>query len=291
MAQGRAAALQALKAAAVVGDRVRSRPPGVVVLIYHRVGRRAETEIDMPADEFERQMEWLASTGRAVDIDTACARLVLREAVGGAGGAGGAAGADSPAGGSVNPVVVTFDDGTSDLAEIALPILARHHVPATVYIATRHVDEQLPWPADGIPLTWAGAKEMVDSGLVTIGSHTHSHALLDRLSPEAAADELDRSRDLIGEHLGVTADHFAYPKAVAPPEEVERVVRDRFVSAALGGNRANPYSRTDLHRLARTAVQVSDGWSYFQRKADGGMAFEDTFRRAMNKVRYRGATG
>jgi peptidoglycan/xylan/chitin deacetylase (PgdA/CDA1 family) len=278
MAQGRAAALQALKAAAVVGDRVRPPAPGVVVLIYHRVGRRAETEIDMPADQFESQMEWLAQTGRVVDIDTAVARLVLREPV--------------PRGGepTVNPVVVTFDDGTSDLAEVALPILARHNVPATVYLATRFVDEQLTWPAGGQPLTWAGAKEMVDSGLVTIGSHTHGHALLDRLPPAEAAAELDRSKELIGERLGVPADHFAYPKAVAPPADVERVVRDRFATAALGGNRPNPYSRTDLHRLARTAVQVSDGWSFFQRKADGGLAFEDSFRRALNRVRYRGAT-
>lgn len=279
MAQGRAAALQALKAAAVVGDRVRHRVPGVVVLIYHRVGRRAETEIDMPAADFERQMAWLAETGRAVDIDTAVARLVLREPV----GEGARSGPD--------PVVVTFDDGTSDLAEVALPILARHQVPATVYLATRHVDEQLPWPADGQPLSWAGAREMVDSGLVTIGSHTHSHALLDRLSPDEAAAELDRSKGLIEDRLGVAATHFAYPKAVAPPPPVERVVRDRFVSAALGGNRPNPYSRTDLHRLARTAVQVSDGWTYFRRKADGGMALEDSFRRALNRVRYRGATG
>lgn len=279
MAQGRVAALQALKAAAAVGDRVRPPAPGVVVLIYHRVGRRAETEIDMPADQFESQMEWLASTGRVVDIDTAVARLVLREPV---------PRGEEPA---VNPVVVTFDDGTSDLAEVALPILARHHVPATVYLATRFVDEQLTWPAEGQPLTWAGAKEMVDSGLVTIGSHTHGHALLDRLPPAEAAAELDRSKELIGEKLGVAAEHFAYPKAVAPPADVERVVRGRFTTAALGGNRPNPYSRTDLHRLARTAVQVSDGWSFFQRKADGGMAFEDTFRRAMNRVRYRGATG
>jgi len=279
MAQGRAAALQALKAAAMVGDRVRPRVPGVVVLIYHRVGRRAETEIDMPAADFERQMAWLAETGRVVDIDTAVARLVLREP------------AREGARSGPDPVVVTFDDGTSDLAEVALPILARHQVPATVYLATRHVDEQLPWPADGQPLSWAGAREMVDSGLVTIGSHTHSHALLDRLSPDEAAAELDRSKGLIEDNLGVAADHFAYPKAVASPLPVERVVRDRFVSAALGGNRPNPYSRTDLHRLARTAVQVSDGWTYFRRKADGGMALEDSFRRALNRVRYRGATG
>ena len=278
MAQGRAAALQALKAAAAAGDRVRARVPGVVVLIYHRVGARAQTEIDLPADEFERQMAWLADTGRAVDIDTAVARLALREPA-------------EVAGGAPDPVVVTFDDGTSDLAEIALPILARHQVPATVYLATRYVDEQLPWPADGVPLSWAGAREMVDSGLVTIGSHTHSHALLDRLTPDEAADELDRSRGLIHDNLGVAADHFAYPKAVAPPAAVERVVRDRFVSASLGGNRPNPYSRTDLHRLARTAVQVSDGWSYFERKAAGGMALEDSVRRALNRVRYRRATG
>ena len=280
MAQGRDAALQALKAAAAVGDRVRPPAPGVVVLIYHRVGRRAETEIDMPADQFERQMAWLAETGRAVDIDTAVARLVLREPV--------RSGATAT---KANPVVVTFDDGTSDLAEVALPILARHNVPATVYLATQYVDEQLAWPAEGQPLSWAGAQEMVDSGLVTIGSHTHGHALLDRLPPAEAAAELDRSKELIGEKLGVAADHFAYPTAVAPPDDVERVVRARFVSAALGGNRPNPYSRTDLHRLARTAIQVSDGWTYFQRKADGGMALEDSFRRALNRVRYRGATG
>lgn len=262
----------------MAGDRVRPRVPGVVVLIYHRVGARAQSEIDLPAEEFDRQMAWLAETGRAVDIDTAVSRLVMREP---------AQGPDQAAG---NPVVVTFDDGTADLAEVALPILAKHQVPATVYIATRYVDEQLPWPADGVPLSWAGAREMVDSGLVTIGSHTHSHALLDRLTPAEAADELDRSRGLIEDNLGVAADHFAYPKAVAPPAEVERTVRDRFVSAALGGNRPNPYSRTDLHRLARTAVQVSDGWTYFQRKADGGMALEDSFRRALNRVRYRGAT-
>jgi peptidoglycan/xylan/chitin deacetylase (PgdA/CDA1 family) len=275
MARGRAAALQAMKVAAAAGDKVRARAAGVVVLIYHRVGARAQSEIDLPADEFDRQMAWLAETGRVVDLHTAVAQL---------------AGADVeiPV---ANPVVVTFDDGTSDLAEVALPILARHQVPATVYIATRHVDEQLPWPAEGTPLSWAGAKELVDSGLVTIGSHTHSHALLDRLRPDEAADELDRSQALIEDNLGIPADHFAYPKAVAPPAAIEALVRDRFVSAALGGNRPNPYGRTDLHRLARTAIQVSDGWTYFQRKAEGGMALEDSFRRALNRVRYRRATG
>jgi peptidoglycan/xylan/chitin deacetylase (PgdA/CDA1 family) len=282
MAEGRKAALRALKTAAAWRDKVRAPQPGVVVLIYHRVGGGAATEIDLDPGLFDEQMAWLAETGRAISLDTALARLAVREPVGAAA---------SPDGSTSNPVVVTFDDGTTDLVDVALPILERHQVPATVYVATRHIDEQLPWPADGQPMTWAGAKEMAATGLVTIGSHTHSHALLDRLTPDEAAAELDRSRQLIEEKVGVPGDHFAYPKAVAPPAPVEAVVRQRFHSAALGGNRPNLYAQTDPHRLARTAIQVSDGMEFFFRKAEGGMAFEDTFRRAANRVRYRNATG
>ncbi len=78
---------------------------------------------------------------------------------------------------------------------------------------------------------------------------------------------------------------------MAASPEVEPLVRERYRSAALGGNRPNPPGRTDVHRLARTAVQVSDGSEFFVRKANGGMVLEDTIRRAMNRVRYRAATG
>jgi peptidoglycan/xylan/chitin deacetylase (PgdA/CDA1 family) len=190
-----------------------------------------------------------------------------------------------------DPVVVTFDDGTADLAEHAMPVLERHGVPATVYLATRFVDEGIAFPDDGTPLSWSAVKDMAATGLVTFGSHTHGHLLLDRLAAAEAADELDRSRQLIEDHVGAPAHHFAYPKAVAASPEVEPLVRERFRSAALGGNRPNPPGRTDVHRLSRSAVQVSDGNEFFVRKARGGMAFEDSIRRAVNRVRYRGATG
>ena len=234
----------------------------------------------MPADQFDEQMAWLAATGRASSLDAAVDVL--------------AAPVQSPTEPATSPerlpVVVTFDDGTADLVDVALPILARHQVPATLYLATRHVDEQVAWPDDGAPLSWAGCRELVGSGLVTMGSHTHSHALLDRLAPADAAAELDRSTQLIEDNLAVAPQHFAYPKAVPPSAEVEAQVRIRFRTAALGGNRANRPGATDPHRLARTAVQVSDGMVWFRRKADGGMALEDTVRRGVNRLRYRSAT-
>jgi peptidoglycan/xylan/chitin deacetylase (PgdA/CDA1 family) len=284
-ARGRTLALRALKETAALRDRVRPPTPGIVVLLYHRVGGGGSTRIDMPAALFDEQMAWLAESGRAVSLDTAIEALSTTSA------APTAPTTSTERAGAAErlPIVVTFDDGTADLVDVALPILARHGVPATLYLATRHVDEQLPWPDDGVPLTWDGCRELVDSQLVTVGSHTHSHALLDRLPPAEAADELDRSTARIEDELGVAAEHFAYPKAVPPSAEVEAEVRRRFRSAALGGCRPNRPGTTDPHRLARTAIQVSDGMRWFRHKAAGGLAFEDTVRRGMNRIRYRGA--
>jgi peptidoglycan/xylan/chitin deacetylase (PgdA/CDA1 family) len=280
MADTRSMALRTLKTLAAAGDRVRPPTPGVVVLIYHRVGGGSGTEVDLPPEAFDEQMAWLAATGRVVALDDAVAQLAT--------GDDGAVDAVAP---DEGPIVVTFDDGTADLADVAMPILARHGVPATVYLATRFVDEGLDFPDNGTPLSWAAVRDMAATGLLTFGSHTHAHLLLDRLPPAEAVDELDRSKDLIEHHVGAPAHHFAYPKAVAASAEVEPLVRSRYRSAALGGNRPNPYRGTDVHRLSRTAVQVSDGAAFFVRKARGGMALEDSLRRGLNRVRYRTSVG
>jgi len=193
-------------------------------------------------------------------------------------------------------VVVTFDDGTADFVDVALPILERHGVCVTLYAATSFIEDGVDFPDHGRPVSWAALRDACATGLVDVGSHTHRHRLLDRVTPAEAADELDRSAGLIAERLGRPALDFAYPKAVAGTPEVAQLVRDRFRSAALAGTRANPYRSqqppraTDPHFLARSPIQVSDGMQYFERKLAGGMTLEDSLRRVMNRARYARAS-
>lgn len=259
-----------LKVTAEAVDRVRPTAAGLVVLIYHRVGGRTPVRVDIPTPTFDDQVAQLAATGSVLTLDQAVDRLVAGDDLSG-------------------HTVVTFDDGTADFVDDALPVLVRHGVPATMYVATKHVDEGLDFPDDGSPASWAGLAECTSTGLVTIGSHTHSHALLDRLPPRDVAEELDRSIDLIGDHLGVDADHFAYPKALAPTPIADREVRARFRSAALAGTRPNPPG-TDPCRLRRSPVQTTDAGRWFKRKVAGGMRFEDDVRQIVNRRRYEGAT-
>jgi peptidoglycan/xylan/chitin deacetylase (PgdA/CDA1 family) len=129
----------------------------------------------------------------------------------------------------------------------------------------------------------------VSTGFVTIGSHTHTHRLLDRADGEETALELDRSVRLIEDRLGVTCRHFAYPKALLGSPAAEHEVRRRFSTAAIAGTRPNPYGATDLYRLRRSPIQVGDGMRWFRRKASGGMALEDDLRTLRNRGRYAGA--
>jgi peptidoglycan/xylan/chitin deacetylase (PgdA/CDA1 family) len=262
-----------IKWSAHVVDRLRPPVPGAVVLIFHRVGARSASDVDLPVDVFTTQMEHLARSGRVRTLDDALTTL--------------AGGAPPEAG---DPIVITFDDGTADFADVALPIMSGLGLPSTLYVATEFVDTGTSFPGDGTPLSWDALRDVSATGLVTVGSHTHSHALLDRLPAGEIDDELDRAEDLLAEHLGVRPSHFAYPKAVAGSTPADRAVRTRYRSAALAGTRPNPYGATDPHRLARSPIQTSDGMRYFRAKVAGGMHAEDRLRELANRLRYRGAT-
>jgi len=268
------AASTAIKRAAVAHDRLRPPPAGVTILIYHRVGGRTPVSIDLPTSLFDEQMAYLAERTNVLTLTQAADLLE----------AGATPGDERP------HVVVTFDDGTADFVEEALPVLQRHGVPATYYLATDFLDRQRPFPDDGVPMTWDAAKEMAASGLVEVGSHTHTHALLDRIGPAEAADELDRSIAAIEDHLGTTPVHFCYPKALPGSPANDAEVRKRFRTATIGRTRPNPWRGSDLHRLTRSPIQTSDGMALFERKVAGGMRFENDVRDLVNRWRYRGAT-
>jgi peptidoglycan/xylan/chitin deacetylase (PgdA/CDA1 family) len=264
--------LATLKLIASGYDRFRHGGRGIVILGYHRVGGRTTVTVDLPEWLFERQIARIAAEPGVVDLDTALTWLT----------------GDPPI--RPDPLVITFDDGTRDFVDVALPILERHRVPATLYVATEFIETGRSFPNEGAPASWSALADALSTGLVTIGSHTHSHALMDRIAEKDVANELDRSIGLIGERLGVHARHFAYPKAIAGSAQAQQLIRARFASAALAGTRPNLYKVTDPHRLNRSPIQLGDGLRYFDRKVKGGMRLEDDIRRLASRRRFASAT-
>ena len=264
------AAKSTVKRLSRAADRILPAPIGITVLIYHRVGGGSTSAVDMDPHAFDEQLAVLAAEHRVLSLTDALAELTNPSAL------------------PVPGVVITFDDGTTDFTDFAVPALVRHGLPATLYAATHYIDsgERFPW--DAPPATWAALREAADTGFVSIGSHTHSHWLMDRLERSAIGSDLDRSIELIGEHIGTAPLDFAYPKAVPGSPIAEIEVRRRFRSAALASSRVNRHGTPDVHRLWRTPVQSSDTLEYFSAKAAGGMRLEGELRSALGRLRYRG---
>jgi peptidoglycan/xylan/chitin deacetylase (PgdA/CDA1 family) len=232
---------KAIKAAALpIGVPSRRREGDVVILAYHRVGAGSR-EIDLPCGTFARHLEALGHDD-VLSLDDA-----LAEDRGG--------------------VVLSFDDGYRDFHDNVLPMLSDRRFPATLYLATSLVVNGNGRAARD-RLSWNMLREAVSTGLVSIGSHTHTHVDLSRAAYGEAEQEMRRSKSLIEDEVQVTCRHFAYQWGVASTG-AEDAARDLFQSAALDSWRTNRRGRIDRHRLARTPVLRNDEGLFFRAKAMG----------------------
>lgn len=253
-AGGKAAVRAALKSGLAAGASRRAAR-GLTVLIYHRVGGGTGDERDLAVDDFRAQLALLARH-RVVALDAALDELE--------------AGDDRP------KVVLTFDDGFADVHTTALPLLAEHGLPFTLYLATAYVGGLMHWDgstasAPGPALDWDEVADLAGSPLCTLGNHTHTHARPADLS----ADELDRCSAELERRIGVRPRHFAYTWGVPVPG-MEPELRARFRSAVtgrLGRNRPG----VDPMRLARVPVRRTDPLAFFAAKLSGRLLPERAY--------------
>ncbi len=66
-----------------------------------------------------------------------------------------------------------------------------------------------------LKMTWEQVKLAQNSGLFSIGGHSHTHSILSFLSIEKLAYELDTSLKLLSEMASVPATHYSYPEGLS----------------------------------------------------------------------------
>jgi peptidoglycan/xylan/chitin deacetylase (PgdA/CDA1 family) len=123
-------------------------------------------------------------------------------------------------------VVITFDDGDRSVYDYAFPILKKYGFKATYFVITAHVGRQ--W--EGLELlTWSQLREMKESGVFEIASHTNDlhyksgergselpvfvAASLDGHArwEDAIHGDLTASRDSLLHNVGATGRYLAWP--------------------------------------------------------------------------------
>ena len=120
-----------------------------------------------------------------------------------------------PAG--VRLAAVTFDDGFASFQETALPELKKRGIPSTLFVVAQRLGCYPDWPGYVPDPTFKEAiltEEQLcrlPPNLVTIGSHTLTHATLTALAEQEARHELVESREELEKTLGRKITLFSFP--------------------------------------------------------------------------------
>jgi peptidoglycan/xylan/chitin deacetylase (PgdA/CDA1 family) len=166
------------------------------------------------------------------------------------------------------PVLITFDDGYEGVHRHALPVLAKHGFPATVFVSTGW----LKGPHDmggGLDtmLDWDQVRELAEAD-VEIGGHSHTHPQLDQLPDDGLRSELILCKEIIGDLLGTVPASFAYPYGYSS-RRVREAVRETGYAQALAVNNGLARRRQGPYALTRLTVRRTTGVEEFQRMLEG----------------------
>ncbi len=214
----------------------------VPILLYHNIREHADGDSDYwatTAEQFEADIKALYEKGYSAVSFGDLMDYVFK-------------GAELPP----KPVCITFDDGYLSNYTQAFPILKKYNFHATMFVIGATVGQMELYKNTQFPITphfsWEQAREMTQSGLVDVESHTydmHQHPEYDAPHPRTTALPLDGETEeeyieaLVRDHtimsdtlmdrLGHASEIVSYPRG-AQGTLSDALLRSMGVKVTLG---------------------------------------------------------
>lgn len=208
-----AATWAASRAAAGLQNAVGSRHhDGFAILMYHRIADHVQgvdpPTLNVTPGQLHRQLTGLLTRGFVAWPLTKLVRACRESQT-------------IPA----NVFAVTFDDGYENNYLNAWPVLRELNVPATIFVATKYLDTERPFPFDDWsatgssrvppaawrPMTTRQCSELVAAGgLVELGAHTHSHERYVG-HPNEFRRDMRLNLDVLRDRFDIENPTFAFP--------------------------------------------------------------------------------
>lgn len=147
--------------------------------------------------------------------------------------------------------VITFDDGYEDFYTDAFPLLKKYQVKTTIYLIYDFIGKKNY-------LNEGEIKDIIDSGLVEIGSHSLSHVYLASASASEARKQIFESKQKLEDAYGIKVETFSYPYGAYNKNVIE-LVKEASYSAAITVKQGLTISKDNLFSLPRLRTGLFSG--------------------------------
>lgn len=182
---------------------------------------------------------------------------------------------DGPVPDNLRYVVVTFDDAFASVIDNAMPELSQRNIPWTVFVPSGRLGQPPTWLRNAAPevrhervMTADELRDLARDPLVTVASHTLTHADLPRLSPADASRELSESRAVLESVLQQPVDLLSYPYGAHTPALHEQA-RQLGYRRVFTSDPVPAFLRPGEFVTGRVSVEPHDGLLDFRLKMTG----------------------
>lgn len=226
----------------------------IPILCYHNFNPTIPGSMNMKPETFENQMNWLEQNGfTIIPLQDAVAYLQGKKD-------------------TLPPksIVVTIDDGWKSVYTYLTPIIKKHHIPVTLFIYPQTIS------SGKNAMTWDELKELQQTGLFDIQSHTYSHPNFKQEKKRRSADsyqafvesELVKPKKILDEKLNTHVTLLAWPFGIYN-DALEKAAAEAGYEMAFTID-AIPASRSNRAMAEpRYMILESQTFKTFQRIANG----------------------
>lgn len=178
----------------------RGRSARLNILIFHRVLPTIDPLFpDEPdAARFDQMMSWVKSWFNIIPLDQAVSKLQS---------------GTLPA----RAAAITFDDGYADNRTVALPILQKHGLPATFFIATGFLDGGRMWNDTVIESVRGASSSLLNLENLGLGSHSNGSLGEKRQAIDAIINQI---KYLPLDERTTLTERIAHELGIAPPNDL-----------------------------------------------------------------------
>ena len=220
------------------------------ILVYHRFGPIVSDSMTVRTSEFIKQLEFIKANSYQV-VPLKWLLKSLQDA-------------KQPL--PDKSVIITVDDGHRSVYTELLPLIRQYKIPVTLFIYPSAISNA------SYALTWEQLHELQETGLVDIQSHTYWHPNFKiekkRLSPDAYQAfikvQLEKSRQVLAQHLGYTPNQIAWPFGIYDDELIAAATQAGYI-AGFTLDRRSPRVEDHLLALPRYLMVDSVGLEQFKR--------------------------
>lgn len=217
----------------------------VPIIMYHKIDDNASvSKLSVSPEGFKRQMSFLKRHNYNVVRLEVLPDLVRSGEI------------------PYKTIAITFDDGYGNNYTNAYPVLKELGLPATIFIAPALIG------SEGF-LTWSQVIEMSESAIISIGSHSMTHAYLLDLPEQKLDIEIFDSKRAIESHIRKEVASFSYPLG-----HFDDYIRNRVINAgykiAVSTNPGKDHPKHDLFAMKRLRIsRTSDNLFVFWIETSG----------------------